>query len=155
MLYNCLRRRLDTPKENTSTHLKRQAIIFVCNQAQFFHKYLHRYLFYEYNNPMVKKNFSLKTYLQWLAEEGTWGDEALLYIYSIMWNASVSIFFPKTIRALHLRHNIQDISKVAVLVLHTGGLNFTAVSKLWVAYAYNWVTCMASRLYSYTYGSLT
>ena len=134
MLFNCLRKRLDTPKEYTSTHLKRQVIIFVCNQAQFFNKYLHRYIFYAYNNPMVKKNFSLKTYLQWLAQEGTWGDEAILYICSIMWEASVSILFPKTIRALHLRHNIQDLSKIALLVLHTGGLNFNAVSKLWVTY---------------------
>ena len=77
MLFNCLRKRLDTLKEYTSTHLKRQVIIFVCNQAQFFNKYLHRYIFYAYNNPMVKKNFSLKTYLQWLAQEGTWGDEAI------------------------------------------------------------------------------
>ena len=137
MLFNCLRKRLDTPKEYTSTHLKRQVIIFVSNQAQFFNKYLHRYIFYAYSNPMVKKNFSLQTYLQWLAQEGTWGDEAILYICSIMWEASVSILFPKTIRALHLRHSIQYLSKIAILVLHTGGLNFSAVSKLQVTYIGN------------------
>ena len=128
-LLNCIRKRIDLSKEYTATHLKYQAILFIAVHAQFFHRYLHRFIFYAYNNPLLKKNFSLKSYLKWLMEKDSWVDEAMLYVISIMWDLTISILFPKTIRTLHIRHSTLDLKKVDVVVLSTGGTNFTAIGK--------------------------
>ena len=127
---------MDCPLEYTSTHAKRQILLFMATNAEFFSKYLHRYIFYNYNNPMQKKNLSIKGYLKYMLEKDSWGDEAILYAASIMWDLSISILFPKTLRTYNLRHSINNLGKVDLVVVNTGGMHYTAVGELRVVYAY-------------------
>ena len=82
----------------------------------------------EYNQDQ-SKNFSFKDYLLHLLQSDTWGDELVLSVVSIMWNVKVSVIFPRTLKKYHIRHAVQDLSKVEVVVINTGGMHYSAVGK--------------------------
>ena len=82
----------------------------------------------EYNQDQ-SKNFSFKDYLLHLLQSDTWGDELVLSVISIMWNVKVSVIFPRTLKKYHIRHAVQDLTKVEVVVINTGGMHYSAVSK--------------------------
>ena len=82
----------------------------------------------EYNQDQ-SKNFSFKDYLLHLLQSDTWGDELVLSVVSIMWNVKVSVIFPRTLKKYHIRHSVQDLTKVEVVVINTGGMHYSAVGK--------------------------
>ena len=82
----------------------------------------------EYNQDQ-SKNFSFKDYLLHLLQSDTWGDELVLSVVSIMWNVKVSVIFPRTLKKYHIRHAVQDLTKVEVVVINTGGMHYSAVGK--------------------------
>ena len=82
----------------------------------------------EYNQDQ-SKNFSFKDYLLHLLQSDTWGDELVLSVVSIMWNVKVSVIFPRTLKKYHIRHAVQDLTKVEVVVINIGGMHYSAVSK--------------------------
>ena len=82
----------------------------------------------EYNQDQ-SKNFSFKDYLLHLLQSDTWGDELVLSVVSIMWNVKVSVIFPKTLKKYHIRHAVQDLTKMEVVVINTGGMHYSAVGK--------------------------
>ena len=102
----------------------------------------------EYNQDQ-SKNFSFKDYLLHLLQSDTWGDELVLSVVSIMWNVKVSVIFPKTLKKYHIRHAVQDLTKVEVVVINTGGMHYSAVGKdryhvLWVIFVVKRVATMYS-----------
>ena len=127
-LYNSIRRRLFCPLEYTADHLMRQTVMFICDHKSFFLTYAWRHILVEYNQDQ-SKNFSFKDYLLHLLQSDTWGDELVLSVVSIMWNVKVSVIFPKTLKKDHIRHAVQDLTKVEVVVINTGGMHYSAVSK--------------------------
>ena len=127
-LYNSIRRRLFCPLEYTADHLKRQTVMFICDHKSFFLTYAWRHILVEYNQDQ-SKNFSFKDYLLHLLQSDTWGDELVLSVVSIMWNVKVSVIFPKTLKKYQIRHAVQDLTKVEVVVINTGGMHYSAVGK--------------------------
>ena len=147
-LYNSIRRRLFCPLEYTADHLKRQTAMFICDHKSFFLTYAWRQILVEYNQDQ-SKNFSFKDYLLHLLQSDTWGDELVLSVVSIMWNVKVSAIFPRTLKKYHIRHAVQDLTKVEVVVINTGGMHYSAVGKgcyhvLWVVFIVKRVATMYS-----------
>ena len=145
-LYNSIRRRLFCPLEYTADHLKRQTVMFICDHKSFFLTYAWRHILVEYNQDQ-SRNFSFKDYLLHLLQSDTWGDELVLSVVSIMWNVKMSVIFPKTLKKYHIRHAVQDLTKVEVVVINTGGMHYSAVGKgrchvLWVIFVVKRVTTM-------------
>ena len=48
---------------------------------------------------------------------------------SILFNLRVSVLFPQTLKTTMIRHDFKDLAKIDVLVLHTGGLHYSAIGK--------------------------
>ena len=120
---------MDCPAEYTSTHLKRQIIHYLALRAKEFVLYCNNHILHEYNNEVQRKNFSFKTYLLYMLEESSWGDTITLYAMSILFNLRVSVLFPQTLKTTMIRHDFKDLAKIDVLVLHTGGLHYSAIGK--------------------------
>ena len=102
--------------------------MFICDHKSFFLTYAWRHILVEYNQDQ-SKNFSFKDYLLHLLQSDTWGDELVLSVVSIMRNVKVSVIFPRTLKKYHIRHAVQDLTKVEVVVINTGGMHYSAVGK--------------------------
>ena len=64
-----------------------------------------------------------------MLEESSWGDTIILYAFSILFNLRTSVVFPKSLTSTLIRHEIKDLARVDVLLLHSGGLHYTAIGK--------------------------
>ena len=117
--------------------------MFLCDHKSFFLIYAWRHILVEYNEDQAK-NFSFRDYLLHLLQNDTWGEELVLSVISIMWDGKVSAIFPKTLKKYHIRHAVQDLSKVEVVVINTGGMHYTAVGK--GHYCVLRVVCMVKRV---------
>ena len=126
-MYNSIRRRFKVPVEYTADHLKRQVVSFVVDHKEFFLTYLWKHILYEYNFPNSGHVFSFKSFLLYVLEKATWGDDMTLSILSIMWNVRATVIFPKSLCKLLLRHSEQDISNVELVVIYGGGSHYSAV----------------------------
>ena len=128
-MYNSIRRRFKTPMEYTGTHLKRQIIHFMALRADVFSKYTNDHILFEYNNPDLNHGFSYKDYLLYMHQDHSWGDACILYAASLLFECSISVLFPKTLKHLSLRHHENDLSKVDVVLLNSGGQHYSAIGK--------------------------
>ena len=115
--------------------------MFMATHAEFFLKYCWKTILYNYNQGQGKQ-FSFKGYLQFLLDRNTWGDESILKVISIMWDLTVTIIYPSTLAKHNLRHHEDDLSKVDVLVLYSGGVHYSAIGTYGVTYAYYGVAIM-------------
>ena len=64
-----------------------------------------------------------------MLEESSWGDTITLYAMSILFNLRVSVLFPQSLKTTMIRHDFKDLAKIDVLVVHTGGLHYSAIGK--------------------------
>ena len=127
------------PVEYTADHLKRQVVSFVVDHKEFFLAYLWKHILYEYNYPNSGHVFSFKSFLLYVLEKATWGDDMTLSILSIMWNVRATVIFPKSLCKLLLRHSEQDISNVELVVIYRGGSHYSAVGMYSGQYHVCWV----------------
>ena len=128
-MYNAFRRRFNTPMEYTATHLKRQLIHFMALRADVFARYCNDHILFEYNNPQLNKNFSFKDYLLYMHQDHSWGDACILNAASLLFEVSISVLFPKTLKHLNLRHTENDLTKIDVILLNSGGQHYSAIGK--------------------------
>ena len=73
------------------------------------------------------KDYSFKDYVLYLLQSDTWGDELVLSVVSIMWDLKVTLIFPKTLKRFNIRHAEPDLKIVDIVVIHTGGMPYSAV----------------------------
>ena len=142
------------PVEYTADHLKRQVVSFVVDHKEFFLTYLWKHILYEYNFLNSGHVFSFKSFLLYVLEKATWGDDMTLSILSIRWNVRATVIFPKSLHKLLLRHSEQDISNVELVVIYGRGSHYSAVGMysgqchiyrvsdkvIWVATKVSWVS---------------
>ena len=128
-LYNSIRKRFRVPVEYTADHLKRQLVNFIVDNKEFFVAYLWKHILYEYNYEGSGHCFSFKSFLIYLLEKATWGDDMSLSVLSIMWNVRATVVFSKSLRKLNLRHSEADLSNVELVVIYSGGSHYSAVGK--------------------------
>ena len=125
-MYNAIRHRLDCPFEYTGSHSKYQVLLFMTTNAEFFMKYCWKSILFNYNFGLGKQ-FSYKGYLQYLLERDTWGDENILKAISIMWSLPITLIYPQSLAKHNIRHQIDDIKKVDMLILYSGGVHYSAI----------------------------
>ena len=51
--------------------------------------------------------FSVKTYLHYMLEDGSWGDNIMLQLIASMWGVRISILLSDTCAEIRLRHNME------------------------------------------------
>ena len=51
--------------------------------------------------------FSVKTYMEYMVEDGTWGDNIMLGLICYMWGVRVSILLSESCAEICLRHNLE------------------------------------------------
>ena len=117
------------PMEYHGLCLKRQLILLLTIHAEYFLKYLRRHIFYEYNNPVAKKNFSYKDYLLHMLEDNSWGDHGLICSMSVLWELKISIVFPERLAVWNIKHNVQDLSYVDLVLLFAKGMHYSPIGK--------------------------
>ena len=144
--------------EYTATHLKRQLIHFMALRVDVFAKYCNDHILFEYNNPQLNKNFSYKDYLLYMHQDHSWGDACILNAASLLFEVSISVLFPKTLKHLNLRHTENDLSKIDVILLNSGGQHYSASGKgrrrsYWVVFVGNGSDRQANRSLSWTYNA--
>ena len=115
--------------EYTATHLKRQLLHFMALRADIFSKYCNDHILFEYNNPELNKGFSFKDYLLYMHQDHSWGDACILHAASLLFEVSISVLFPKTLKHLNLRHHENNLSKIDVILVNSGGQHYSAVGK--------------------------
>ena len=93
----------------------------------FFIAYIWRHILHEYNYPNSGKTYSFKTFLLYLLEADTWGDDLMITICTMMWRLRASVIFPKTLKNFQLRHDVADLKKVDLLLIYGGGSHYSAV----------------------------
>ena len=98
-------------------------------RADIFSKYCNDHILFEYNNPDLNQGFSFKDYLLYMHQDHSWGDACILYAASLLFEISISILFPKTLKHLSLRYHENNLAKVDVVLVNSGGQHYSAVGK--------------------------
>ena len=98
-------------------------------RADIFSKYCNDHILFEYNNPELNKGFSFKDYLLYMHQDHSWGDACILHAASLLFEVSISVLFPKTLKHLNLRHHENNLSKIDVILVNSGGQHYSAVGK--------------------------
>ena len=124
-MYNAIRRGIECPLEYTAIHLKRQLVLFMTVHAEFFYKFCYKTILHSYNSS--GKQFSFKDYLLYLLESDSWGDEVVLNTVSFMWNLTITVICAQSLARIPIRHREQDLEKVHLLLLYSGGVHYSAI----------------------------
>ena len=125
---------LDAPYEYTPQHLRRQIVLFVAKNADFFYRQVSKQLAYEYGSEAAKGEaklpgpFTFVEYLEHLLKDSAWGDQWVLYFVSCMWQLSVTIVKADTLQQYRIRHN-NSWWLTDLVLLHCNNNHYVPVSK--------------------------
>ena len=155
-LGNCLwasvLRGTDVKKEYTTMHLRRQVVKMIGAYPDFFFKYLQYNLasVYGQNRPteeevaaMEKEGsikpqqahdyrlpgpFTFTEFVEYLLKDGTWGDDHVLTLISLMWQIKITILNADTLGETHIRHDCR-LSDAELVVVFIGGDHYMGTGK--------------------------
>ena len=123
-MFASLRRCIDSPLEYSNTHLRRQIVVTVAENPEFFFPVLSQHTKGNYGHIRKSKAtydqkkregtitsqekedyecpgpFSLKSYLQALLKRKFWGDEMVLMVSSMMWQVGITVLTGETLRCI-------------------------------------------------------
>ena len=128
-LFHSIRRHLNCPKEYTSVHLKRQIIVFLIDNAQY---YMDDQNFIEALRGTYGwdgKGLSLIGYIEQLLNPDAWGDEICLTIISHMWAVCITLLYPmEANREYRIRHD-GDLAQCDMPLLYSGQSHYSPIGK--------------------------
>ena len=153
-MYSALRRGLDIPAEFTNTHLRRFLVIYMgLKYPQFFFSLLKGQIADTYGQqrfsaeelqaqedaglavrPSMLRDqsmpgpFSYREYLQYVLSEGTWGDEIILCVFSLLTQTAITVIRTDTKRETRIRHT-RDMADVDLILLHGGLVHYSGTGK--------------------------
>ena len=151
-LFASIRRCIDTPAENTNTHLRRQMVMCLIEHKDFFWPLLKEHLRGNYGHVRLSKEeydrktrdktitdverdnylcpgpFCLTSYLEALSKQSFWGDEMVIIILSMMWQVGVTILKAETFHNIKFRHN-QCLSNSNIFLVHCSGQHYVAAGE--------------------------
>ena len=143
-LYSSVLRGTDVRMEFVSMHLRRLICIVVSKYPDFFAKYLRHQVATDYGCDRLPESeiskrekagkikpeeardmrgpgpFSLVTFLEFILQDGTWGDLNILTIISLMWQISITILNAEEFGEIRIRHNLA-LNQVDLVVIFMGG----------------------------------
>ena len=147
-LGNCLwasvQRGTDVKKEFASMHLRRLVVMMIGAYPKFFFNYLKYSLATTYGQDrpteeeITRKKkegtitseqahdyrlpgpFTFAEYVQHLLTDGTWGDDHVLTLVSLLWQVKITILNAATLGEIRIRHN-DRLSDAELVVVFIGG----------------------------------
>ena len=146
---------IDTPEEYREGHLRLQFVLWCCKYSEFTFNRLRTHIMVEYGHGRVSREeylermesednplsdseiekyhkpgpFSFLSYLRYMMEPTSWGDEGTVSLISMMWNITITVVEmepgeklddPLKFIQLKLRHSrpLNDVDLVLVLAGH-------------------------------------
>lgn len=155
-LGNCLwasvLRGTEVKKEFTSMHLRRLVVKMVGSFPEFFFNYLHHNVasIYGQDRPTEEEieqreregkisaqqahdyrlpgPFTFAEYVDHLLTNGTWGDDMVLTLISLMWQVKITILNASTLGETRIRHN-ERLTDADLVVVFIGGDHYMGTGK--------------------------
>ena len=151
-MFASLRRCIDCPLEYSNTHLRRQLVVTVTENPEFFWPVLSQHIKGNYGHLRLdtatfnKKTqdgtitqqeredyecpgpFSLVSYLKALMKRTFWGDEMVLMISSMMWQVGITVLTGETLRCIKFRHS-NALSKADIVLIRSGNNHYVPAGK--------------------------
>ena len=119
-LFASLRRSIDCPLEYSNTHLRRQIVVTVTKNPEFFWPMLALHIKGNFGHIRLSKSVydkrSLVGYLRALLKRKFWGEEMVLMIVSMMWQVSLTVITRETLRSIKFRHS-NALPKADIVVI--------------------------------------
>ena len=146
-MFASLRRCIDCPLEYSNTHLRRQIVVTVAENLEFFWPVLSQHIKGNYGHLRIDKAtydkkkkdgtitqqekedfecpgpFSLIGYLKALMRRNFWGDEMVLMISSMMWQVGITVLTGETLRCIKFRHS-NALSKADIILIRSGSNHY-------------------------------
>ena len=143
-LYSSLMWGVDFPEEYVLELLKRQIIVFLAENAEFFLPILEPSIQGQYGCRRLSKEeyerkkkdgsitvteeddylapgpFSYATYLKYMLENDTWGDQSMVCVFSMMWQLPITVVYAEDQVEVRIRHDrpLEDVDLVFVFCGH-------------------------------------
>ena len=140
-LFASIRRGLEVPEEYRSNHLRYQIAFFITQHHKFCFDILEKLVRFEYGHPRLTSQqyikgmergtltegqisdyqmpgpFSFVTYLRYIIEPSSWGDQGLLTILSMMWLVTITIVNAEDLSQIKIRHqrSLDQVNLVVIL----------------------------------------
>ena len=118
------------PYEYTTQSLRRQVVMFVAQNADYFFRLMSNAIANVYcvGTPDTPGPFSFVEYLEYMLNDRSWGDEFFLYFMSCMWQVRVTIIQTPDYNQTRIRHtgNWWDAD---LCLLHVAGNHYNAAGK--------------------------
>ena len=139
-----LRKGIDCPLEYSNTHLRKQIVVTVTENPEFFWPMLALHIKGNYGHLRLSKSvydqrkkddvltqeekddyeasgpFSLVGYLRALLKRKLWGEEMVLMVVAMMWQVGITVITGETLRCNKFRHS-NVLPKADVVVIKSGG----------------------------------
>ena len=172
-LYSAIKWGCDFPQEYSSDLMKRQIIATMCEEPDFFLKYLYDGIAGEYGGIRLSKEeyaqrkkdgkltadnihdasapgpFSFCEWMEYIWQDGTWGDEPIITAMSLQWQLCTTVLNAEKLFEVRLRHD-RPLEDVDLVVVHCGGNHYVGACKYFYFYSFIFtgktVMCGSSRL---------
>ena len=146
-MFSAIRWSTDMPLEYVTQLFRREIVVFLAQNADFFLGFLELTIKGHYGAKRLSKEeflrrekegiltvdervdyhapgpFSYVGYLKYLLQESTWGDEAILVVISMMWQATVTILYAESLVQTRIRHD-REIQFTDIVLLYCGGAHY-------------------------------
>ena len=151
-LFASLRKGIDCLLEYSNTHLRRQTVVTVTENPEFFWPMLALHIKGNYGHLRLSKAvydkkkkdkvltqqekddyeapgpFSLVGYLRALLKRKFWGEEMVLMIVSMMWQVGITVITRETLRSIRFRHS-NALPKADMFVIRSGENHYVPAGK--------------------------
>ena len=158
-MFAAFRRQIDCPEEYTNTHLRRQIIIELATNAEFFYPRLKLGIAGQYGAVRLTKEqydakckdgtiteyekstynepgpFSYTSYLDFMLKRSTWGDEMMLMVLGMIFQVRLTMLNVTSLKATRFRHGC-PIAQSDILMLLAGGNHYMAAGRHIYQYLY-------------------
>ena len=151
-LYSAIKWGCDFPQEYSSDLMKRQIIVTMCQEPDFFLKYLYDGIAGEYGGVRLTKEeyeqkkkdkdlsadqihdysapgpFSFCEWLEYIWQDGTWGDEPIITALSLQWQLCTTVLNAEKLYEVRMRHD-RPLEEVDLVVVHCGRNHYVGACK--------------------------
>ena len=151
-LYAPVRRGLQLPEEYRSNHLRFQLVHFMCKNHKFTFDVIEGPVKIQYGHSRLSQEeylqktqdgtitpsevenytlpglFSFQSFLKFMIEPNTWGDQTTILLLSMMWQLPITVLYGEELTQVPIRHD-KLINDVELLLVFVGRSHYLGTCK--------------------------
>ena len=151
-LFSSVRRGLQLPEEYRSNHLRFQLVHFMCVNHKFALEVVKEPVTIQYGQTRLSKEeyqrknldgtitateeenynlpgpFTFQTFLKYMLESSSWGDQTTILLMSMMWQLPITILYGEELTQVPIRHD-KLINDVELLIVFVGRSHYLGTCK--------------------------